>query len=73
MPAQLLTLWSHVAWQSDGVVDVVQIVVVKGSNPAGACIVAHQLYTSISSPMPQSSLDQLQQHAEATGVAKLAY
>ncbi|KAL3154503.1 hypothetical protein ABBQ32_013965 [Trebouxia sp. C0010 RCD-2024] len=44
-----------------------QVVVVKGSNPAGACIVAHQLYSSIPAPMPESSFDQLKQAAEASG------
>ena len=44
-----------------------QVVVVRGINPAGACIVVHDIYTAVPFPMPQSSLDQMRHFAEATG------
>ena len=49
-------------------VHVVQIVVVHGANPAGACVVAQKVYTSLPKAMLQSGLDQLQQSAQATGM-----
>ena len=44
-----------------------QVVVVRGINPAGACIVAHQMYTAVPKPVVQTSLDQMQHFAQATG------
>lgn len=44
-----------------------QVVVVRGINPAGACIVAHQLYTAVPKPVVQTSLGQMQHFAQATG------
>ena len=44
-----------------------QVVVVRGINPAGACIVVHQLYTAVPKPVVQTSLDQMQHFAQATG------
>lgn len=44
-----------------------QVVVVRGINPAGACIVAHQMYTAVPEPAVQTSLDQMQHFAQATG------
>lgn len=49
-------------------VHVLQIVVVHGANPAGACVVAQKVYTSLPKAMVQSGLDQLQQSAQATGM-----
>lgn len=45
-----------------------QVVVVFGANPAGACIVAQHIYTSLPKAMPQSGLEQLQQYAQASGM-----
>ncbi len=44
-----------------------QVVVVRGINPAGACIVAHQIYTAVPKPVVQTILDQMQHFAQATG------
>ncbi len=44
-----------------------QVVAVRGINPAGACIVAHQMYTAVPKPVVQTSLDQMQHFAQATG------
>ncbi|KAA6421903.1 MAG: DNA polymerase alpha subunit B [Trebouxia sp. A1-2] len=49
-----------------------QVVVVRGINPAGACIVAHQLYTAVPKPVVQTSLGQMQHFAQATGVKGLS-
>jgi hypothetical protein len=46
-----------------------QVVVVRGINPAGACIVAHQMYTAVPKPVVQTSLEQMQHYAQATGEA----
>ena len=46
-----------------------QVVVVRGINPAGACIVAHQIYTAVPKPVVQTSLEQMQHYAQATGEA----
>lgn len=52
-----------------GVYVLMQVVVVYGANPAGACIVAQQVYTSLPKAMPKSGLNSLQQYAEATGMS----
>ncbi len=44
-----------------------QVVVVRGINPAGACIIGHQMYTAVPKPVVQTSLDQMQHFAQATG------
>lgn len=46
----------------------VQVVIVYGVNPTGACIIAQQVFTSLPKSMPQSGIDQLQQYAQATGM-----
>lgn len=45
-----------------------QVVVVRGSNPAGACIVAHEVYTALAPLGPNNSNEALQKFSQATGV-----
>ncbi|DBB04040.1 TPA: DNA polymerase alpha subunit B [Trebouxia sp. C0004] len=49
-----------------------QVAVVRGINPSGACIVAHQMYTAVPKPVVQTSLDQMQHFAQATGAKGLS-
>ena len=59
-------------WQQLDVHASLQVVVVYGANPAGACIVAEMVYSSLPKVMAQSGLSSLHQYAGATGMSPSA-